>query len=73
MQEKAKRYDMIKIITAMLVVISHATSMYTGEGVVLPTNSSQGLAYICESPTHRIDFLRGGCGGDRGDVPCRFT
>ena len=48
MQEKAKRYDMLKIIAAMLVVISHATRMYTGEGVVLPTNASQGLAYICD-------------------------
>lgn len=44
--EKSKQYDLIKTITTVLVVIAHATRMYTGQGVITPTNPSDFLSYI---------------------------
>lgn len=44
--DKSKRYDFIKIVTMVLVVVAHITRMYTGKGVVIPVNSSGFLNYI---------------------------
>ena len=42
----SKQYDIIKVFTTVLVVIGHATRMYTGKGVVIPFNSSCALEVI---------------------------
>lgn len=46
--DKSKRYDFIKIVTMVLVVIAHVTRMYTGKGVVVPANSSSFLNYVTD-------------------------
>lgn len=42
--EKSKVYDIMKVITILLVVIAHATRMYTDVGVIHPVNKSTILA-----------------------------
>lgn len=42
----SKRYDFLKVITTVLVVLAHVTRMYTGEGVITPYNSSSVLAHV---------------------------
>lgn len=49
MTERASRqYDLIKVVTTLLVVTAHAARMYTGEGVVRPYNESPFLAQLCD-------------------------
>lgn len=43
---KSEKYDLIKTITMLLVVIAHVTRMYTGNGVVVPLNQSSILDYL---------------------------
>lgn len=43
---KSKHYDIIKVFTTILVVVAHATRMYTEKGVVTPINGSTVLSDI---------------------------
>lgn len=44
--EKSKVYDVMKVITILLVVIAHTTRMYTDAGAIHPVNSSILLANL---------------------------
>lgn len=46
---KSKQYDLIKTITTFLVVIAHATKMYTGNGVVIPAIGSELLSNLTKT------------------------
>lgn len=41
-------YDCSKIIATLLVVLAHITRMYTGEGVITPSNSSSFLHFLTD-------------------------
>ena len=43
---KSTHFDVLKVITTVLVVFAHASRMYTGEGVVTPSLESPVLNYI---------------------------
>lgn len=43
---KSKKYDIMKVLVTVLVVIAHSTRMYTGNGVITPANPSTNLSYI---------------------------
>lgn len=43
---KSEHYNIVKVITTLLVVYAHSTRMYTGLGVVQPANSSLFLSQI---------------------------
>ncbi len=45
-REKVEQYEIIKIITTILVVFGHVTRMYTPDGIVHPLNKSIVLDYI---------------------------
>lgn len=45
---KSKHYDMIKVFATILVVVAHATRMYSGKGVFKPVVDAVGLKIITE-------------------------
>lgn len=45
-ERMSKQYDIIKVFATILVVVGHATRMYTGKGLVIPSNSSSALEVI---------------------------
>lgn len=47
-EQASRQYDLIKVVTTLLVVTAHAARMYTGEGVVRPYNESPFLAQLCD-------------------------
>ena len=44
--DKSNHYDAIKFVATFLVVLAHASRMYTGTGVVIPYNASDGLNHL---------------------------
>lgn len=42
----SKRYDFLKVVTTVLVVFAYVTTMYSGEGIITPYNSSETLKYV---------------------------
>lgn len=44
--DKSNHYDAIKFVATFLVVLAHASRMYTGTGVVIPYNASNGLDHL---------------------------
>lgn len=46
--EKSKVYDVVKVITTLLVVIAYVTRMYTPTGVFDPLNESKILDHLTE-------------------------
>ena len=44
--DKSSHYDAIKFVATFLVVLAHASRMYTGTGVVIPYNASDGLNHL---------------------------
>ena len=44
--DKSNHYDAIKFVATFLVVLAHASRMYTGTGVVIPCNASDGLDHL---------------------------
>lgn len=44
--DKSNHYDAIKFVATFLVVLAHASRMYTGTGVVIPYNASDGLDHL---------------------------
>lgn len=46
LNEKNKRYEVLKVIATILVVLAHITRMYTGIGIVKPLNNSISLNYL---------------------------
>ncbi|MDD6039011.1 MAG: acyltransferase [bacterium] len=48
MEEKKRFYNILKVITTILVVFAHSSRMYTGKGVVIPANSSEVLSFLTE-------------------------
>lgn len=46
MRNKSSHYDVIKVLATILVVLGHASRMYTGDGVVTPVNTSRFLSLL---------------------------
>lgn len=46
-KDKSFTYDLIKIITTILVIIAHAARMYTDVGAITPINQSGFLDHLC--------------------------
>ena len=47
-RKKSEHYNIIKVLTTILVVVAHSTRMYTGAGVVSPCCESKFLAVLTE-------------------------
>ena len=53
MESKSMHYDIMKVIATFFVVFAHSSRMYTGEGVVIPLNSS---LFLCQLTKLIYDF-----------------